>query len=142
MSAVKSPIRVHSLDHVTLVVRDLEVSRRFYVDALGMEQVDRPGFSFSGSWFQAGETQIHLILQHDESGPAGIHVPEHLASSRTHHFAFVVDDAWVASDHLKSLGYAIVSGPKARPDGAVQVFIEDPDGHVVELCQPPSADPS
>jgi catechol 2,3-dioxygenase-like lactoylglutathione lyase family enzyme len=24
-----------------------------------------------------------------------------------------------------------------RPDGAVQVFVHDPDGHLVELCSPP-----
>lgn len=139
MNSEASPISVHSLDHVTLVVRDLERSRRFYVETLGMLDVPRPGFSFAGSWFQAGSTQIHLIRQHEESGPAGIHVPDHLASSRTHHFAFLVDDASSAAECIQSSGYKVVSGPKSRPDGAVQLFVEDPDGHVVELCQPPAA---
>src|SRR5262249_50070306 len=52
-------IRVKSIDHVTLVVKDLERSRRFYVDVLGMREVPRPAFSFTGLWFQAGKTQIH-----------------------------------------------------------------------------------
>ena len=47
-----NPIQVQSLDHVTLVVKDLEQSRRFYVDGLGMREVPRPNFSFPGSWFQ------------------------------------------------------------------------------------------
>jgi catechol 2,3-dioxygenase-like lactoylglutathione lyase family enzyme len=130
-------IRVRRLDHVTIVVEDLARSRDFYVDVLGMEPLDRPKFSFEGSWFQAGKTQIHLILEHAESGPAGIHVPKHLASSRTHHFAFEVEDANHAAIELRRRNVPIVSGPKERPDGAVQVFVTDPDGHVVELCSAP-----
>lgn len=131
--------RVKSLDHVTLVVKDLEASRRFYVDGLGMDEVPRPAFSFDGRWFQAGDTQIHLILEHAESGPAGAAEPEAaMTRSRTHHFAFSIDDADAWAARLKALNIPIVSGPKARPDGAVQVFATDPDGHVVELCAPPA----
>ena len=134
MNATTNPIGVKSLDHVTLVVKDLEATRRFYVDGLGMRQVARPGFSFDGLWFQAGDTQIHLILEHDQSGPAGVDRP---ASNRTHHFAFLVDDARAAEQQVRNLGMPIVSGPKERPDGAVQLFVSDPDGHVVELCSLP-----
>ena len=35
------PIRVQSLDHVTIVVKDLVATRRFYVEALGMDEVAR-----------------------------------------------------------------------------------------------------
>ena len=139
MKTTAVPIQVKCLDHVTLVVADLERSRQFYVGVLGMEEVQRPGFSFEGCWFQAGTTQIHLILQHADSGPAGIFVPPHHASSRTHHFAFEVDDAYQAGEWLKDTGVPIVAPPKRRPDGAIQVFVTDPDGHVVELCSPPSS---
>lgn len=131
-----APIQVKSLDHVTVVVKDLERSRKFYCDALGMSQVERPGFSFDGRWFQAGTTQIHLILEHENSGPAG---DEGLRSTRAHHFAFAVDDGLAAAARLKELGLPLVSDAKQRPDGAVQVFVEDPDGHIVELCSPPVA---
>ena len=47
-------IRVQHIDHVTIVVRDLNRSREFYVGLLGMEEVDRPSFSFAGAWFKAG----------------------------------------------------------------------------------------
>ena len=131
------PIQVKTLDHVTLVVKDLARSRRFYVDGLGMREVERPGFSFAGSWFQAGPTQIHLILEFEGSGPAGLPIPERSKSSRNHHFAFQVDDAHAAAERCRVLDLPIVSGPKERPDGVVQVFILDPDGHVVELCSLP-----
>ena len=128
-----APIAVRTLDHVTVVVGDLEASRTFYVDVLGMLEVPRPAFSFDGLWFQSGPTQIHLILEYEGSGPAGNLVPSEHRGARPHHFAFQVDDAHACAARLQELDVPIVAGPKERPDGAVQVFVCDPDGHVVEL---------
>src|SRR5262249_6773247 len=108
-------IRVKAIDHATLVVKDLERSRRFYVDVLGMREVPRPPFSFAGLWFQAGSTQIHLILEYSGSGPAGNLLPAERRSSRTHHIAFLVEDAAAALPHLKGAGVTILSEPKPRP---------------------------
>jgi catechol 2,3-dioxygenase-like lactoylglutathione lyase family enzyme len=127
------PIRVQRIDHVTIVVKDLEVSRRFYVDVLGMEEVPRPGFEFPGLWFQAANTQIHLIGEHAESGPAVSFVPEVCSISRTRHFAFEVADALTAQARLTELGIEIVAGPKHRPDGPIQLYVFDPDRNLVEL---------
>ncbi len=132
--SVAATIRVKHIDHVTLIVRDVEVSRRFYVGLLGMSEVPRPNFDFAGAWFQAGATLIHLIEQHDRSGPAGYPDDVLVKSSRNHHFAFEVDDARAAARLLKDQGIVLVDDAKLRPDGAVQVFLTDPDGHVVELC--------
>lgn len=132
------PIRVKHIDHVTLVVKDVSASRQFYVDLLGMDEVDRPAFSFGGAWFQAGATLVHLIEEHEASGPAGYPVEVLRRSSRNHHFAFEVDDAKAAAEILKQRGLELVDDAKQRPDGAVQVFVADPDGHVVELCTSPA----
>ncbi|MEZ6050919.1 MAG: VOC family protein [Planctomycetaceae bacterium] len=134
MSAVKaSPICVKQIDHVTLIVKDMEKSRQFYVDLLGMDEVPRPAFGFPGLWFQAGATQIHLIEEHEESGPAKIFVPEKCQISRTRHFAFEVDDAMTTAEVLNELDVPIAAGPKNRPDGPIQLYINDPDGNLVEL---------
>lgn len=131
---MSTPIQVKSIDHVTLVVKNLERSREFYVDGLGMTEVPRPSFSFPGSWFQAGATQIHLIQEHVGTPPAGNPLPEQFRTSRSQHFAFVVDNAEAAFARAQELGMKVVASPKSRPDGFVQVFLNDPDGHVVELC--------
>lgn len=132
-------IEVECIDHLTLVVSDLEQSRHFYADVLGMREVPRPNFDFAGLWFQAGDTLLHLILTHDKSGPAGVFSPEKTPSTRTHHFAFRVPDAGAAWEALQASGeeLSVISPPKFRPDGAVQVFLADPDGHVVELSSEP-----
>ena len=129
-----TPICVKSLDHVTIVVKDLEATRRFYVDLLGMEEVERPAFSFAGQWFQAGPTLIHTILEFSGSGPAGLGGG---TNTRGHHFAFLVDDVSEAASLIAARGIPFVSPPKQRPDGAMQLFIRDPDGHLVELTSNP-----
>jgi catechol 2,3-dioxygenase-like lactoylglutathione lyase family enzyme/uncharacterized protein YunC (DUF1805 family) len=139
LTAPASRIQVKSIDHATLVVKDLERSRRFYVDVLGMREVPRPAFSFAGLWFQAGRTQIHLILEFAGSGPAGNLLPENRRSSRTHHLAFEVEDAAAAFVCLQQMQIPVLAPPKPRPDGYMQVFVSDPDGHVIELCSPPAA---
>jgi catechol 2,3-dioxygenase-like lactoylglutathione lyase family enzyme/uncharacterized protein YunC (DUF1805 family) len=126
-------IRVKHIDHVTFVVSDLERSRLFYRDVLGMQEVARPNFKFPGLWFQAGPTQIHLILEHPESGPAQVTLPERCAISRTRHVAFEIDDAEAAVNRLGELGVTIVDGPKHRPDGPTQLYVLDPDNNLIEL---------
>lgn len=130
-------IKVKAIDHVTLVVRDLERSRRFYVDVLGMREVPRPAFSFAGSWFQAGKTQIHLIREYEGSGPAGNLTPASRRTSRSQHLAFEVEDVTAVVEPLQRQQVPILCGPQVRPDGYLQVFLTDPDEHVIELCSPP-----
>jgi catechol 2,3-dioxygenase-like lactoylglutathione lyase family enzyme/uncharacterized protein YunC (DUF1805 family) len=130
-------LRVKCIDHVTLVVKDLDESRKFYVQTLGMREVPRPAFSFAGLWFQAGTTQIHLIQEYAGSGPAGNLVPPNRRTARTHHVAFEIEDATAAAVQLQTQRVPILAGPYPRPDGYMQVFISDPDGHVIELCSAP-----
>ena len=134
MASAAAPIQVKHIDHVTIIVRDVQASRDFYVGVLGMEEVERPSFNFGGAWFQAGATLVHLIEEHEASGPAGFPVEVLKKSSRNHHFAFEVEDAKAAAATLKELGYTLVDEPKERPDGAIQMFVTDPDNHVIELC--------
>ena len=133
------PIGVKSIDHVTLVVRDLERSAAFYVDLLGMARVDRPTFNFPGLWFQAGATQIHLILAHEKSSPAGLpDAPTAAGPGRVFHFAFEVPHFDTALARLEQAGVK-VRGTGLRPDGFNQLWCYDPDGHVVELFAPAAA---
>ncbi len=129
---MQSVVQVHRIDHASFVVRDLEASRRFYVDVLGMREVARPAFSFGGAWFQAGETLVHLIEQHDQSARAS--GGDSAGSTRCDHLAFLVDDARAAAEQLKAAAVPLLDDVKARPDGAFQVFVLDPDGHAIELC--------
>ncbi len=129
---MQSVVQVHRIDHASFVVRDLEASRRFYVGVLGMREVSRPAFSFGGAWLRAGHTLVHLIEEHDQSAPAS--GGESAGSTRCDHLAFLVDDARTAAAALKAAAVPLLDDVKARPDGAFQVFVLDPDGHAIELC--------
>jgi catechol 2,3-dioxygenase-like lactoylglutathione lyase family enzyme len=138
MSELSGPIGVKAIDHVTMVVKDLARSRGFYVDLLGMTPTERPNFQFPGLWFQAGATQIHLIKEHARSAPAGCPTPlGNATAGGTFHFAFEVADCRTAVERLKAAGVPVRGGPSLRPDGCVQTWCHDPDGHVVELFSRP-----
>ena len=134
-SDVTAPaIRVKAIDHVTIVVRDLERSAVFYRDVLGMDPTTRPDFGFPGYWFQAGATQVHLIeSQPGASEPGGGLDPDRLKAGLAQHFAFEVDDARAAMESLTANDVRIQGGPNRRPDGCIQVWFYDPDGHCVEV---------
>lgn len=138
MVAKPTRLSVDTIDHVTLVVADLDRSRTFFADLLGMTEIPRPDFGFPGLWFQAGSTQIHLNVASEEAGKAGL---EYDATSITRalHIAFRVADATAAAEVLNEHGVEIIAGPRNRPDGAVQLYILDPDGHQIEITSPPPA---
>jgi glyoxylase I family protein len=126
-------LNVKHFDHVTLICADLEATRRFYVDVLGMTRVARPAFKFPGLWFQIGNVQIHATQQSTESGKAGWADQGGKIVSRGHHIAFAVDDVSEALKIVELHGVRVASPLQQRPDGFKQLYLYDPDGHVVEL---------
>lgn len=124
-----------SLDHSTLIVKDLEKSQWFYGVVLGLKEVPRPKtFAFGGLWFQGTGFQIHLIDAHDTSAPSGFGVPREAArTGRGHHLAFEVAHLDECLAHLKAYGIEIIGDPQPRGDGVIQTFVEDPDGHLLEF---------
>lgn len=113
------------LNHVAIHVSDLAASSRFYEEVLQLERIARPAFDFPGAWYRFGVDQdLHLI------GGRTIPVVSH---HRGTHFAILVDDLDAWEQHVRGLG--IDCHRKTRPDGALQMYVTDPDGHVVELTQ-------
>jgi catechol 2,3-dioxygenase-like lactoylglutathione lyase family enzyme len=129
-----APINVRNFDHVTLVVNDLKKTEHFYVNVLGLEKATRPSFSFQGDWYEIANTLIHVILADDGSGLAGPGERGVKNMTRGQHVAFQVSDFDLTVDLIKQHKIPIAAGPKKRPDGAAQVYIHDPDGHLIELC--------
>lgn len=131
-------LEIRRLDHVALLVNDVERSKRFYIQLLGMEEHPRPSnFNFPGAWLRKGSAEIHLIGDH-ESGRAelvqpGEYNPQELATGHVTHFAFEVIDLEETRQYLQTRGIPIVGGPRPRGDGVMQLYIRDPDGYVIEF---------
>ena len=123
------------LHHISLAVTNLERSRAFYRDVLGLTEIERPTFDFAGAWYGVGDGQLHLIV-HDQPTlrTRGI-------DSRDVHFALRVGSYPDAVAFLRSQGYSSDARDETKrlrenPAGAAgfpQVFILDPDRHVIEL---------
>ena len=128
-----NPLQVSVFDHLTIIVSDLAATKHFYVNVLGMTERPRPDFDFTGAWYEVGNMQIHATVASELAGQAGWGERGVKRNSRGHHFAFRISDVDAALKIVKERGIAIADGPKIRPDGAKQLYIFDPDQHVVEL---------
>jgi catechol 2,3-dioxygenase-like lactoylglutathione lyase family enzyme len=117
-------MQILELNHVAIHVRDLEAACEFYKSVLHLESLPRPAFDFPGAWFRLG-TQQELHLIGERTAPVHSH-------NRGNHFALRVDDINEWEIHLQRIN-ANFRPRKLRPDGASQIFLRDPDGHVIEL---------
>jgi catechol 2,3-dioxygenase-like lactoylglutathione lyase family enzyme len=131
-------MQLEIIHHVSLTVTDLERSRTFYREVLGLSEIARPPFSFAGAWFGIGDRQhLHLIV-HDGAtfrGNRGI-------DSRDSHFAVRVGSYRQTVEFLRKKGYREEGGEndlmsmRLQPHataGFPQIYILDPDRHVIEI---------
>src|SRR5262245_41885682 len=110
-------INVKSFDHVTLICADMESTRRFYVDSLGMNEIARPAFKLRGLWSQSGGVQSRATQPSPEAGRAGWGDQGNKIASRGHHIAFAVDDVTQTLKTVEMHGVRIASPLQQRPDG-------------------------
>jgi lactoylglutathione lyase len=116
-------VRATGFTHVSIGARDLEESVRFYGDFFGMEEIPSPDFPGPVRWLRAGGLQLHLFY---DEGPAPL----------GHHFALDVDDFEEAFRRAEELGVRDgdrYSAVRELPDGAVQMYLRDPSGNLVEV---------
>jgi catechol 2,3-dioxygenase-like lactoylglutathione lyase family enzyme len=110
------------IDHCSILVTDVQRSRHFYRNILGLREIHKPRtFDFVAVWFDLGDQHIHL-LQKDK--------PDSISPR---HFALRVPDARKARDHFQAHGVAIQEATTIP--GADRFFIADPDGNRIEIIQ-------
>ena len=133
------PFRPKGLDHVVIRVADLTRMRAFYGDVLGCP-VEREEADIGLVQLRAGRSLIDLVDSQGELGRAGGAAPG--AEGRNmDHLCLGIEpfDEVAIRAHLESLGVA--QGPLKRRYGAEKfgpsIYIEDPEGNVVELKGPP-----
>mgnify|MGYP002632050859 CR=1 FL=1 len=119
-------MEIIDLNHVAIHVKDLAASAEFYGEKLGLPSMPRPGFTFPGAWFRLGAYQeLHIIDGRER---------DVVADKRGTHFALQVASTEAAWAELERRGLRPHSS-QTRPDGALQFYLDDPDGHVIEFCQ-------
>ena len=137
-SATMEQMQIEAIHHVSLTVTDLERSRRFYREILGLQEIQRPPFNFPGAWLQAGaHQQLHLIVHTNSTFRTGKGL-----DTRDSHFAVRVADYHATVDDLRAKGYRDEGAPDdftrmiLQPHataGFPQIYILDPDRHIIEI---------
>lgn len=120
---IKTTLKVTGIDHVVLYVRDLERSKRFYIDLLGME-VD-----FENSWqafLRCGNQEVALFQVQDG---AALH-----AGSEMNHMALRLESGEYAQ--VKAALEAAGCEVTGRPGDPQCIYFSDPDGHRLQLLTP------
>ena len=119
---------IAGMNHFNVLTDDVEATRRFYVDVIGLSEGDRPPLGFPGAWLYAGG---HPIL-HVSAGK----LPGERAGV-IDHMAFSATDLKGTAARLKSKGveFALRQQVGTR---IWQIFCHDPMGAKVELDFDPS----
>lgn len=118
-----------AVHHVSFAVRDLAASRAFYENVLGLRAIARPDLGLPGAWYAAGQAEIHLI----QTPPgASVGAPPERLTPLANHCAFEIDDYEATRAALARQGLALI---ETKPEIG-QLWIQDPDGHVIELIRP------
>jgi catechol 2,3-dioxygenase-like lactoylglutathione lyase family enzyme len=113
--------------HVSVHAHDLEESARFYRNLFGMEEIPSPDFPSPVHWLKVGTLQLHLFAS-EETAPTG------------HHFGLDVEDFEAVYLKAKEMDAQVQEGYFSKvyelPDGAVQLYLRDPSGNMVEVNYP------
>lgn len=112
--------------HAALLVSDLGQAQHFYEHVLGLNRVDRP-LKFPGVWYQIGPVQLHLMTT--ANPPAELVNPQKWGRNR--HLAFAVADLEGMKTRLANENYSF----QMSASGRAALFVQDPDGNVIELSQ-------
>lgn len=132
---VEESMTVIGLDHRGIRTTKLESTRHFYEDLLGLKQGHRPSaLETKGYWLYAGDIPIiHLVEDSNGSVDDNYTPRENLTESGgENHIAFTCAEARNVIDRLVEAGVPYWDRLFRNPL-MYQVFVEDPNGILVEL---------
>ena len=141
---------IASLNHVGITVTDLDASRVFYVEVVGM-QVVVPSFRTGGQWFDvltensgavidaamlsAGGTTVQLVQYHEGGEPDAVTGHNRVGNL---HLSIDVDDVDAKYAQLKDRPGLHPTPVVWLPiDGFKSFYVRDPDGVPVEFLESP-----
>ena len=114
---------IEGMNHFNVLTDDVEATRRFYVDVIGLTEGERPPLGFPGAWLYAGGRAIlHVSSAKLPQDRAGV----------IDHMAFSATDLKGTVKRLEAKGvkYTLRQQVGTR---IWQLFCHDPMGAKVEL---------
>ena len=119
---------IEGMNHFNVLTDDVEATRRFYVDVIGLTEGERPDLGFDGAWLYAGGRPIlHVSKARLPDERAGV----------IDHMAFSATDLRATVKRLEAKGVKHTLRQQAGTR-IWQIFCHDPMGAKVELDFDPS----
>jgi catechol 2,3-dioxygenase-like lactoylglutathione lyase family enzyme len=125
------------MEHFLVLTDDVEKTKDFYCNALGLRVGFRPELDFDGCWIYLGDTAVIHVAEtrsyekwtasrgmRMSSGPQGTGALDHIA--------FNARDFHAMKRHLEALGHELTYNILDEI-GLRQIFVADPSGLHIEL---------
>jgi len=153
------PPAISNIDHINIVVSDLDRSVAFYCGLLGFREVKR--VEIGGEWIgrivgldgvdaevafvvaPGGEPRLELLQYRAPAGAGPLPANSLANTAGLRHIALRVREIAPLMERLRAAGVDFFGEPVKVPGAAVQhdagdkslVYFKDPDGVILELCQ-------
>ena len=129
---------LENLNHVLVMTRDLEATRDFYVEVLGLEDGYRPPFAFQGHWIYLGDHAVIHVAELRDYLDQRDRVQDGSANGATGSIDHIAFEATGLKDMIVRLEqHGIDAHHRKVPDLELhQVFVHDPNGVRIELNFP------
>lgn len=133
-------MKSYPIDHVAIVVENLEATLGFYTGVLGFEQVYRELIADQGVeavGLRTGDAIIELLRPLDADSPVARFRGD--APSKLHHTAYRVPDLAAELARLRDEGIRLIDqAPRKGAHGNLIAFLhpKSTGGVLIELCQP------
>jgi len=120
----------YALDHIALLVRDLDESIQFLIEVIGLSEIANPMGGREIRWIEIGDGRRFHVQAGDISR---VHVEKQT------HFALTASDfdAILARLQDQGIAFADMKGTpgaiNTRPDGMRAIFLQDPNGYWFEI---------
>lgn len=133
--------KVICVDHVGIACKDLDVSKKFYTEVLGLECTGEepvPEQGVKTVFIPCGETLLELLVDITENndGPIGKYIAKN--GPGIQHIALRVDDIKAAIADMEAAGVKMINKVARNGAGNMKIAFVHPKsaGLLLELCQP------
>ena len=120
-------MQIGILQHVNIRTDDLAATVKFWEDAIGLANGDRPNFAFPGAWLYSGDEAVMHLIDISNTDEAAVK-----QSGCIDHVAFAATGFETFKQRLSGQGFEFEE--RVVPGGRLwQLFLRDPNGVLCEL---------
>ncbi len=122
-------MKIFNLHHVNIQTAKLEETKQFYIDLLGLKVGPRPSFPTTGYFLYHGDDPIIHLLEEKSQRQEDL-----TGANRVDHFGIMARGLEETRARLKTGNFKFKEARGVANDRIFRLFVEDPNGAVVELA--------